>query len=312
MLIKTLYKRNANKSISQWSIFADGNSYWSEYGVVGGINTKDNPVFVTGTNNGKVNETTDEEQAIKEAESIASIKIKSENFVENIDDVDNLKFQPPMLAHVYDKKYTNDIKFIQRKYDGLRMNTHLENDNVVAISRRNNPFYTVDHIKDALKPILEKYPTIHIDGELYNHEFHNNFNKIVSIIKKKKLTTDDIELCTKYIRYNVYDLWDDANPNMIFSERMTLLHTILDGVPFIDIVETYSVSSQEEIDDYFKRFIQEGYEGAILRKDTPYEHKRSKNLLKYKEFDDDEFEVIDICIGKENTKAEFAWIKLKN
>ena len=42
---------------------------------------------------------------------------------------------------------------------------------------------------------------------------------------------------------------------------------------------------------YFTQFIIDKYEGAILRLDAPYEHKRSKNLLKYKKFDDEGNEI---------------------
>ena len=81
----------------------------------------------------------------------------------------------------------------------------------------------------------------------------------------------------------------------------------------IDIVETREVSSQEEVKEHFVDFVSNGYEGAILRKDAPYEHKRSKNLLKYKEFMDDEFTVLDIYEGKaKNGVAEYAWIALGN
>ena len=37
-----------------------------------------------------------------------------------------------------------------------------------------------------------------------------------------------------------------------------------------------------------------GHEGVMLRKDSPYEGKRTKNLLKCKKFFDAEYEVLDI------------------
>ena len=72
------------------------------------------------------------------------------------------------------------------------------------------------------------------------------------------------------------------------------------------------MDSREEVDRYFDKFREEGYEGAVIRRDAPYEHKRSNNLLKYKEFLDDEFEILDVNIGKNQTIAESITIKLKN
>ena len=84
-------------------------------GQIDGIIQKSDKIFVESKNVGKKNETSVQEQAIKEATSIWKKKIKSENFVINIEDVDKKSFNPPMLAYVYDGNYTEDIKFIQPK-----------------------------------------------------------------------------------------------------------------------------------------------------------------------------------------------------
>lgn len=312
-MLNTLYKRNVNGTINQWSVKYDENGYWTEFGQVGGVITKSEKVIVDAKNIGKKNETTIEEQAIKEATAIWKKKIKSENFVENINDVDKKAFNPPMLAQKYEGEYSDDIKFIQPKLDGIRCNMHFENGEVVALSRKNNPFYTVDHIKKSIHEILLANPSIHLDGELYNHELHDDFNKVVSLVKKEKLKEDDIKEVTKYVRYNIYDLWDDNRPNLTFYERYCLIRDLFEHCEFIDIVQTDFILSSDDIEKYFKIYTSNGYEGAILRKDAPYEHKRSKNLLKYKEFMDAEFEVLDIYEGKaKNGVAEYAWVKLDN
>ena len=310
-MLERLYKRNVNGTVNQWEVLYDSEGYWTEFGQVGGVITKSEKVIVEAKNIGKKNETTQEEQALKEAISVWKKKIKSENFVVNIEDVDKLTFNPPMLAHSYDGVYTEDIKYIQPKLDGIRCNINFENGEIFALSRKNNPFYTVEHIKESLRVVLENNPSIHLDGELYNHKFHDDFNKVVSLVKKEKLKENDKEEIVKYVRYNVYDLWDDNNPNLTFKERNELINCILKEIPFVDIVETREVSSQEEVRNNFIDFVSNGYEGAILRKDSKYEHKRSKNLLKYKEFMDEEFEVLDIYEGKaKNGVAEYAWIAL--
>ena len=309
-MLSKLYKRNVNGSINQWEVKYDENGYWTEFGQVGGVITKSDKVFVEAKNIGKKNETTIQEQAIKEATSAWKKKIKSENFVENIEDVDKIAFNPPMLAHVYDGNYTEDMKFIQPKLDGIRCNMHFEDGDVIALSRKNNPFYTVEHIKKSIYEILREYPSIHLDGELYNHELHDDFNKVVSLVKKEKLKNEDYEEVIKFVRYNIYDLWDDNNPNLIFSERNSLIKELFENCEYVDIVKTDTILNHDDIEKYFKEYTSNGYEGAIIRKNSPYEHKRSKNLLKYKEFMEKEFEILDICEGKTKGFAEYAWVKL--
>ena len=288
-MLEKLYKRNVNGTINQWEVIVEKDGYYTAFGQVGGVITKSEKVIVEAKNIGKKNETTQEQQALKEAESVWKKKIKSENFVINIE----------------------DIKYIQPKLDGIRCNIHYENNEVFALSRKNNPFYTVEHIKESLLNVLKEHPSLHLDGELYNHMLHDDFNKVVSLVKKEKIKEEQKQEIMMYVRYNVYDLWDDENPNMSFKERNELINCILRDLPFIDIVETREVSSQEEVKEHFVDFVSNGYEGAILRKDAPYEHKRSKNLLKYKEFMDDEFTVLDIYEGKaKNGVAEYAWIAL--
>lgn len=230
-----------------------------------------------------------------------------------MEDVDKKAFNPPMLAQKYEGNYTEDIKFIQPKLDGIRCNMSFKNNEVIALSRKNNPFYTVEHIKSEIYDILRKNPSLHLDGELYNHELHDDFNKVVSLVKKEKLDDNKLEEVIKYVRYNIYDLWDDNNPNLIFSERYNLIINLFKDCEYVNIVDTNLVSNVDDIEKYFKLYTSNGYEGAILRKDEVYEHKRSKNLLKYKEFMDDEFLIIDICDGKtKNGIAEYAHIRLKD
>ena len=311
-MLKTLFKRNVNGSINQWSVIVEEDGYWTEYGQVGGVITKSDKVFVTAKNVGRANATTLSEQSLKEATSLWKKKKKSENFVENIEDVDKKTFNPPMLAHTYDGEYNSNIKFIQPKLDGIRCNMHYENGEVIALSRTNHPFFSVEHIKESVKDILKNNPSLHLDGELYNHLLHDDFNKIVSLVKKEKISEENLQEIVKYVEYNIYDLWDDENPNMTFSERNALIKDLFKDVPYVDIVPTQEVTCKNDIESGWKLFTSDSYEGAILRADAPYEHKRSKYLLKYKKFDEEEFIILDICEGKIKGHAEYAIVGLPN
>lgn len=312
MKLKTLYKKNARGNISQWTVIAEDNSYWTEFGDIGGAVKKSDKTYCQGKNIGKVNETDDKTQAMLEAEALWRKKIEREGFRENIDDVENISFEPPMLAKKFDGEYKDDMKFIQPKLDGIRCNISIDDNGIVnAVSRHNLKFYSTFHIEDNLREILIENPHIHFDGELYNHELHDDFNKIVSLVKKIPNDNERQEIETK-VKYYVYDLWDDTNKNLTFEERNLLIKELLKDIDNIVIVPTFEIKNREDIEYYFNEFRNNGYEGAIIRKNGPYEHKRSNNLLKYKEFLDEEFEIISINIGKNNTIAESVTIKLDN
>ena len=311
MVKHTLYKRNVNGSVNQWTMIIEDDGYYTEYGQVGGKLITSDKVFVTQKNVGKKNETSLSQQAVNEAMSIISKKKKSENFVDNYNDIDKVQFSPPMLAKEY-TSYNDKIKFCQPKLDGIRCNMNFSNGKILALSRKNHEFYSVDHIKDKMYEVLSKHPSIHVDGELYNHSLYDDFNKIVSLVKKEKISEEDKSEIVKYVRYHIYDLWDDDNPDMAFKDRSRLIRELFSDIEYVDIVETKEVNSEEELERYMDMFLEIGYEGSILRLDAPYEHKRSKNLLKYKNFQDDDFLIIDVCEGVIKGYAEYVLIQLPN
>lgn len=301
--LKTLYKKNVNGSIQQWTVYFDKDEYWTEYGQVGGKLITTVPVKALPKNIGKKNETTGTEQAFKEATAIYKLKMKSENYVENMDDVDKLVFQEPMLAHNYSGVFDSSMKYISPKLDGIRCNMKFnENTGLIeAISRKNNPFSTVEHIKEQLNEFLQEHPSIHLDGELYNHQFHDDFNQIVSLVKtSKELTEEQLDKVKKYVKYNIYDFWDEEHPELTFSERIKFLEEKLSGINTISIVPAYQVATEEELNQKYNFLVGDGFEGGIIRKDTPYEHKRSRNLLKFKSFKSHEFKILDVLEGTGN------------
>lgn len=309
----TLYKKTARGVVNQWTVFQDSDRYWTEFGMVGGTIQKSDDVYCTPKNVGRSNETTAEQQSMLEAESAWRKKIEREGFVADIFQAERGGvFNPPMLAKVYDGVYTDEMRFIQPKLDGIRCNMSLNGGRVMSVSRRNMPFSTTGHIEQELEEFFRMHPDVHLDGELYNHELHDDFSKIVSLVKKKRLTEEDEYELKDKLKYYVYDLWVDGEEDMQFSYRSRIIRESLSDIACVEVVPTYEVSSSEDVDRFFEQFLNEGFEGAIIRSDKPYEHKRSKNLLKYKRFLDDEFEIVSVNIGKNNTIAESLTIILGN
>ena len=58
--------------------------------------------------------------------------------------------------------------------------------------------------------------------------------------------------------------------------------------------------TSEEIDVMYGEYTQAGYEGQMIRQDAVYENKRSKGLLKRKEFITEEYEVVEVHEGQGN------------
>ena len=193
-----------------------------------------------------------------------------------------------MLAHPYGKKEFNVDSFIQPKLDGVRC--YITKDG--AFSRNHKEFKTVDHIKDAFKPLFRTNPNLVVDGELYNHQFKDNFNKIISLVRKQKPNAQEIDEATRYIQFHWYDYYSEMH-NYPFKIRNEIIKIQIDELRSRHIVEvsTQQVSLIEEAKLLHEDFLKQGYEGSIVRLNKPYEQKRSYNLQKFKDFQDSEAKI---------------------
>jgi DNA ligase-1 len=205
----------------------------------------------------------------------------------------------PMLAakwEDYKDKLTYPI-YSQAKLDGIRC--ILTKDGM--FSRNGKPIISAPHIFDSVKPLFETNPDLVFDGELYADKFANDFNKIVSLVKKTKPTADDLKESKELIEYHIYDLpSSDKNFIQRAYDLAILFETRSELHPHCRIVETYKVPSEDVVTELYEKYVEEGYEGQMLRLDGKYENKRSKNLLKHKSFVDEEYTILDICEGEGN------------
>ena len=90
----------------------------------------------------------------------------------------------PMLAHKLNENRIDWSKsvYMQPKLDGVRC-LFTKNG---AFSRTGKQFMNIRHIEDSLKSFFKEYPEMVLDGELYNHELKDDFEKIISLVKKQK------------------------------------------------------------------------------------------------------------------------------
>jgi DNA ligase-1 len=298
--LTTLYKTTSTGAVQEWSIFHEEGAFWTISGQTDGKKVTSAKTFCAGKNVGKKNATTANEQAAREARAKWQKKI-DEGYVDDpallnttSDRVD------PMLAKDYED-YKDELVFpvySQPKMDGLRCVITRHG----AFSRKWKPFSTLDHIREALQPVFDSYPSIiALDGEMYSHELKNNFEEIVSVVKQPKATEEDIQKCKATVQYHIYDyVSKDGSP---FSQRALALEIMFEKVQkdCLRLVKTNICWNQQELDDEYKWCIIDGYEGQMVRKGTSvYQQKRTKDLLKRKEFMDGEFKIVGYKEGKGN------------
>lgn len=201
-----------------------------------------------------------------------------------------------MLAHPVGKKEFDKDSFIQPKLDGVRCYITYHG----AFSRNHKKFMNVQHITDELRPLFNKYPHVVLDGELYNHDYKDNFNKIISLVRKQSPSDAEREEA-KVIQFHNYDIFMPETPDNSFryrNESIKNLHKEF-TLQYCKTVETYEVQSDVTARLMYYQFTnKQGYEGAILRNNKPYEQKRSYNLQKYKEFHDTEATIIGWVEGQ--------------
>ena len=210
-----------------------------------------------------------------------------------------------MLAHKYNPDKADYPAFIQPKLDGVRCLFTAEG----AFSRAHNQFMNVDHIEKALKPFFAKNPTTVLDGELYNHGLKEDFEKIISLVRKKKPTKDDKLEAAELVEYHIYDV-----ASMTFATYTTRLNYInsISNFRWNHILRRVDTKVALDFDEAVKmhnKNLKLGYEGSIYRSfEGKYKGTRSWDLMKFKDFHDAEATIINYEVGKgkrEGTLGKF-------
>ena len=268
-----------------WDIHRERNDIIITHGVLGGQMQQK----IETVPQGKVNRTIDEQIELQINSRIN--KQLDKGYVHTIDEAklgmrNALHLPKPMLALQMDKVKSIDYSsaFVQRKYDGNRCLIANRDGKLIAYTRQGKVIETIDHVLQQIK-----IPNgMILDGELYAHG--ERLQHIASWIKRKQPNT------TK-LKYHVYDLVCE----MPFSQRLEQLLDLKLNTAIVETVSSYKVKNHEEVLEWFKDFRKAGYEGAILRTgDLGYEDgKRSKSLIKVKQWQDDEFFVVDVYQSKD-------------
>jgi len=215
----------------------------------------------------------------------------------------------PMLAHKYDDKRVDWSQpvYIQPKLDGVRClikrvsdfpgQENLASFSVKAYSRTGKEFKNIKHILDSLKPFFFNQPDVILDGELYNHDLKDDFEKIISLVRKQK-PTDEQRLDAKNLtQFHCYDYFDGVQYDSYKTRMNNLVNSDIYSY-CIKYVPAKLVDSYNYARTLHKEYLAAGYEGSIIRLDGLYKHGRSYDLMKFKDFSDTEATIIGYELGK--------------
>jgi DNA ligase-1 len=203
------------------------------------------------------------------------------------------------LALPYDDKTKKKVKledhwYMSRKLDGVRCITIIdENGNIKFFSRGGNEFLTLDTLKKDIEK-LKLVDTV-LDGEvcLMNESGQEDFQGIIKEIGRKNHTIKN----PKYLVFDCLTLQEfneqTSSTDRKFRDRITIAALLFSGIDlkYTSILKQTLIESEEHLQAEITNSTAQGWEGLMLRKDTPYIGKRSDEILKVKKFWDAEYVV---------------------
>jgi len=300
-----LYKKDSKGRVRSWRLEKSEGSYRTISGLVDGAKVTSEWTYVERKNIGKKNETSLSQQVDLECRQKVNLKLRA-GWSDDRISLDKFKFSPMLAksfpdADKFEKWSTNNAGpyFIQPKFDGIRSYYNIDG----LFSRSGKKFSSCPHIESEAKLLIEMHPDIYIDGELYNHEYKEDFNKIVSLVKRENADADIRDL--HKIEFHVFDCFFKDQPELSFGERWLKISYLINSNKFNFILQ----SPTKRLGDItpecaslnMQEYISYGYEGLMIRcSNLPYEMRRSSSLWKVKSFEDAEFKLLDVHEGLGN------------
>ena len=204
----------------------------------------------------------------------------------------------PMLAYpVSDKPINYDDKIsMQPKLDGVRcLIQYDKKQGVTAWSRTGKQWKNIMHITKSLEKWFQSNQTTVLDGELYNHDLRDDFEQIISIVRRQN--PDDIDMLESQdiVQFHCYDIIHPINS--AFEDRNRFIRCCVPETNYVKHVKTQAVGSEALAKVVHQQNLDAGYEGSILRTNDEYQNKRTHSLRKFKDFQDDEALILDWVEG---------------
>ena len=220
----------------------------------------------------------------------------------------------PMLAHMYNPDKAIFPCYIQPKLDGVRCIITRQG----AFSRTGKEFKNIEHIKSALEiNFFDRFPDVILDGELYNHDLRDDFEKIISLVRKTKPTNEDRLEASRLTQFHCYDIIPQ-NENNTYEFRKGFLHWELPTIgdfrdDCIHLINTAYARNEKMAQLFHKKNLKAGYEGSMYRSiDGYYKGTRSWDLMKFKDFEDAEATIVGYEEGKGKREGTLGKFKMQD
>lgn len=304
MHLDPLYYKDPKNNLRVWEVWVVGSTIYTQYGQVGGKLQKSRK-RAEGKNVGRSNETTDQQQAIVEAQAMWTHKL-SRQYSLFPEKAITIPVILPMKLHPYDK-HVRKMKYplyVQPKLDGFRAMATLDDETgeTVVFKSRSGREYKLTHLCRELLPFLKAHPDVVLDGEFYLHG-RMTFERLASLIKRPRTESEAVE----------YHIFDCVLPveSTGFRHRFGYLLEQMDPIPRkVKFVSTILAHSKEQLDEIHKRNVEEGYEGSVARNvDGLYRYNyRSYDALKIKDFQDAEFPIVGFERGVGKFENAVIWV----
>ncbi len=226
-----------------------------------------------------------------------------------------------MLAQSLAKQkdnYLNGKHFaLTTKLDGFRC-VYLPNEKKFY-TRQGQVYEGIDHLIEECDKISQGIYVL--DGELL---YRNNDNLpsdelyrlTTSVARKKGKTKEKTNL-----EFHLFDIiplseFQKGESIDVYRDRMALLerlHAQAEGLDFLKrVTPLYVGDDASHISTLLDEVVAQGEEGLMLNLlDGKYECKRSKNILKIKQFHDADVLVVDVYEGKKDFKGTLGGLKVK-
>ncbi len=308
MKFPTLYKKTQTGATQQWCIETEDNVIITRYGQLDGAEQEARDTIKEGKSSGKKNATTAEQQTVLEAKAKWEKQTKK-GYVEDVNraeagENDHKGGIDPMLAKKWSedgKTVTKDglkhIKFpaiVQAKYDGMRCIAVVENGKCTLWSRTRKPINSVPHIARAYEERLTSLgiSDVVFDGELYRDDYKDEFEKIIELCRPDAPVPGH-----EIVQHHIYDIPSHEGSNAERDRiRAALIGTASD---VLKNVESIIVTDTAEAFAAFRRYRDQGYEGAIIRNTFgKYKNARSFDLMKIVELVTMEFKIVGVYEGR--------------
>jgi len=300
-----LYKIDSHGNHRMWRIEQDNNQFWTIAGLIDGEQVTSEPRVCKGKNIGRANETSPEDQATAEINAKYTKKLKGDYHIE-LKNVKTVRWVHPMLAEKFHEFEDKIILpgYVQPKLNGGRCTAQKTG----LLTRKGESWISAPHIMRSLEKFFKAFPDAILDGELYCDLFANDLGSTMSLIRKKKPTQADLDASAKVVVFNIFDIIDDGImpgfENLPFGDRYQYLKQYfdkyMDDNSCIKLVPTFPIADKPQIQERVAEFLEQGFEGGIWRNDVGYQRKRTSDLLKIKNFMDEEFKIIDVLEGEGN------------